>query len=85
MKDRDERKREASPYAVFDHNKMWAADYYNGNILVDGPYTFDRNTRYVDTASQGRLVALKFESNEVGGFFQGGKTLYDWEVGDVNP
>lgn len=66
-------------------NMMWAADYYNGNILVDGPYTFDRNTRYVDTASQGRLVALKFESNEIGGFFQGGKTLYDWEVGDVNP
>jgi hypothetical protein len=36
-------------------------------------------------ASQGRQVALKFQSNELGGFFQGGKTLFDWEVGDVQP
>lgn len=66
-------------------NMMWAADYSNGNAIIDGPYPFDSSTQFVDMSSQGRQVALKFQSNELGGFFQGGKTLFDWEVGDVQP
>ena len=66
-------------------NMMWAADYINGNAIIDGPYPFNSFTQFVDMASQGRQVALKFQSNELGGFFQGGKTLFDWEVGDVQP
>jgi hypothetical protein len=66
-------------------NLMWPSDYYNGLALTDGPYVFNRQTQFVEMASQGRLVSFSFQSNEIGGFYQGGKTLYDWEIGDVNP
>ncbi len=74
-----------SPMSLSVINLMWAADWYNGNAITDGPFLFDRSTQFIDMASQGRLVTFKFESNSIGGDFQGGKTLYDWEIGDVNP
>jgi hypothetical protein len=64
-------------------NLMYAADYYNGDAIIEGPYIFNRNTQYIDTDSQGRFVSITFTSNELGGSFQGGKTLYDWNAGDV--
>jgi hypothetical protein len=64
-------------------NLMYASDYTSGNAIIDGPYEFDSSTQYIDTASQGRYVSITFTSNELGGSFQGGSPLYDWEVGDV--
>ncbi len=64
-------------------NCKYASDYASGTAEIEGPYPFDSTTQYIDTASQGRQVALTFQSNELGGHYQGGKTLYDWEIGDV--
>jgi hypothetical protein len=64
-------------------NCKYASDYASGNAEIEGPYVFNSSTQYIDTASQGRQVALTFTSNELGGNYQGGKTLYDWEIGDI--
>jgi hypothetical protein len=65
-------------------NLNYASDIRNGKAIIDGPYTFDTNTQYIDVASQGRLTSIKFSSNELDGYYQAGKTLYDWEIGDIN-
>lgn len=69
------------------NNRMFASDTIaNGNLLQTGPFTFNGNTRKVDdVTSQGRLVSFVFQSNVAGGFYQGGQTLLDYEIGDVNP
>jgi hypothetical protein len=63
-------------------NLMFANDLNNGKAIIDGPYTFNDKTQYIDFSSQGRLTSLRFESNTIGGNFQSGKSLYDWNVGD---
>ena len=63
-------------------NLMYPNDLNNGRALVQGPYKFNNQTQYIDFDVQGRLIYLSFESNTVGGFFQGGKSLYEWNVGD---
>lgn len=50
---------------------------------LDGPHTFSPDTPYVDFSSQGALVSFIFRSNEGGGYYQGGKTLYFSDTGDV--
>ena len=64
-------------------NLNYASDIRNGNALSEGPLTFNQNTQYIDFSTQGRLTFITYTSNAIGGSFQGGKTLYDWEIGDV--
>lgn len=55
----------------------------NGQLIVSDPYTFDLNTQKIDAVnSQGRFVSFMFESNEVGGTYQMGKTLLNYTAGD---
>lgn len=69
------------------NNRMFPSDSLaNGQLLQSGPYTFTADTQKVDDVnSQGRLVSFVFNSNVVGGIYQAGQTLLDYEVGDVNP
>ena len=66
-------------------NLMFANDVNNGDALTEGPFVFNQNTQKIDTSSQGRQLFITFTSNMVGGYYQGGKTLYDWMVGDLVP
>ncbi|MGI0075769.1 MAG: hypothetical protein ACREA5_07495, partial [Nitrosotalea sp.] len=69
------------------NNRFFPSDTLaNGNLTQNGPYTFDLNTQKIDAVnSQGRLVSFRFESNELGGAYQMGKTLLNYNVGDVRP
>lgn len=68
-------------------NRMFPSDTtINGKLIESGPYAFDENTQKVDNInSQGRLVSLFFRSNEIGGTYQMGKTLLNFDIGDVQP
>lgn len=58
----------------------------NGRLITSGPYSFDFNTPKIDAVnSQGRLVSLLFESDEIGGNYHMGKTLIDVDGGDIRP
>lgn len=48
-------------------------------------YTFTPETGKIDLREQAREFRLKFESNSLGGFFEGGKTLVHLEQGDIRP
>jgi len=69
------------------NNRFFPSDTLaNGNLTQNGPYTFDLNTQKIDAVnSQGRLVSFRFESNQLGGAYQMGKTLLNYNVGDVRP
>jgi hypothetical protein len=69
------------------NNRFFPSDTIaNGGIKPSGPYKFDFNTPKVDAVnSQGRLVSIRFESNEIGGSYQMGKTLFNYDIGDVRP
>lgn len=69
------------------NNRMFPSDtIMNGNIIQSGPYTFDDDTQKIDDInSQGRLISLIFESNEIGGTYEMGKTLLGFNIGDVQP
>lgn len=69
------------------HNRMFPSDSLeNGNMRQVGPYPFGPDTQKIDDVnSQGRLMSFVFESNEAGGDYQAGKTLLDFDVGDVRP
>jgi hypothetical protein len=67
-------------------------DYPAETPTIDGPYTFypapqtmsdPPVTPYLDFATQGGIVSFAFESNTVGGFYQGGKTLFFYNIGDT--
>lgn len=57
-------------------------EYPNSNEVVHGPYTFTNSTERIDPYIQGRLISLKFESNEADGDYQMGKCLLHLEAGD---
>lgn len=69
------------------NNRMFPSDSLeNGQLIQSGPYSFTPDTQKVDDVnSQGRLVSFVFNSNVAGGTYQGGQTLLDYEIGDVNP
>jgi hypothetical protein len=69
------------------NNRMFPSDTVeNGQIIQVGPITFNGDTQKIDTvACQGRLVSYVFTSNEVGGTYQAGQTLIDYEFGDMKP
>jgi len=48
-------------------------------------YTFEKNTGKIDLREQAREFRLKFSSNSLGGFYEGGKTLVHLEPGDARP
>lgn len=68
------------------NNRMYASDTLaNGRLIQTKPVTFGPNTQAIDDiASQGRLVSLVFSSNVVGGTYQTGQTMFDFDVGDIN-
>lgn len=58
----------------------------NGKLQSFGPYNFNLNTQKIDAVtSQGRLVSFRFESNEIGGAYEMGKTLLNYNIGDERP
>jgi len=57
-------------------------EYAKSPEVVHGPYPFTDVTEKIDPYIQGRLIGLKFESNEAGGDFQMGKCLMHLEAGD---
>lgn len=59
--------------------------FANGPVTSSIPYNFDSSTEKIDTNSMGRQVSFKFESNITGGFYEAGKIIVDFEVGDVRP
>jgi len=48
-------------------------------------YTFSPEAGKIDLREQAREFRLKFESNSLGGFYEGGKTLVHLEQGDIRP
>ena len=50
---------------------------------VSEPFTFDSNTGKIDLREQRRLIRLRFTSNELGGFYEMGRTILHTEPGDV--
>ena len=48
-------------------------------------YPFSSETGKIDIREQAREFRLKFTSNKLGGFFEGGKTLIHTEPGDIRP
>lgn len=69
------------------NNRMFPSDTLeNGQIIQSGPYTFTPDTQKIDVDSnQGRLVSYVFDSNVMGGNYQAGQTLLDYEIGDIQP
>lgn len=68
-------------------NRFFPSDTVDNNkIQVKGPYSFDNDTQKIDSInSQGRMVSYLFKSNEVGGGYTMGKTLLNYDIGDVRP
>lgn len=68
-------------------NRFFPSDTIeNGRLIEKGPYIFNLNTSKIDAVnSQGRLVSMKFESNEIGGNYHMGKTLLNIDMGDIRP
>lgn len=67
-------------------------DYPNEIPSIDGPYTFypppivntdPPATIYIDFATQGAIVSFTFSSDTINGFYQGGKTLFFYNIGDT--
>lgn len=78
---------QVSHMTVSVKNRFFPSDTVENNkIQIKGPYLFDNNTQKIDAVnSQGRLVSYRFESNEVGGGYTMGKTLLNYDIGDVRP
>lgn len=68
-------------------NRTYPQDPPSYDPATDDPtingYPFYRNTRFIDMSSQGAIINFTFTSNDVGGFYQMGKTLYFFEKGDT--
>lgn len=70
------------PMSVEVHTREFPQD----TDTVVGPVAFDNTTKKIDDVTcQGRLVSVKFKSFAVGGFYQGGHTILDYQEGDVIP
>lgn len=68
------------------NNRMFPSDSLtNGQIIQQGPEAFNPDTQKIDLSSQGRLVSYVFRSNVIGGNYQAGQTLLDYEIGDEKP
>jgi len=56
--------------------------YAQAPVQDGGVIPFDDTTTYLATREQRRQMSLRVESNEVGGFYEGGRTLLHVEPGD---
>ncbi len=71
---------------LYVHGRFFPSDSIeNGRVKISGPFTFNLNTQKIDVSLQGRLANYIFESNEIGGTFEMGKTLLHYNVGDARP
>lgn len=63
------------------------SDYASAPITASpsSPYTFTPLTQKIDTREQFREMYLRFDSNEVGGFYQLGQSIMLMRFGDVRP
>lgn len=58
---------------VYMINRMYA----QSDPRTSAPYTFNSSTEKIDiNPVQGRLVSIRFESNVLGGYFEGGRILH---------
>lgn len=57
--------------------------YPNSPIISSDSVEFTDSTEFIDTTVQGALMSFLFRSNKEGGFYQGGKILSFYEVGDT--
>lgn len=60
-------------------------EYANAPFVFSNPYPFTPDTFKIDTREQRREMYLRFDSNEVGGFYMLGQTLMLMRLGDVRP
>ena len=57
--------------------------YPNDTPIFTGPFIFDSTTRFIDdVTSQGAIVSFIFSSNVLEGYYQMGKTLLNYTVGN---
>ena len=59
--------------------------FAQGAEKVSSAYHFSADTGKIDIREQVREFRLKFTSNKLNGFFEGGKTLIHTEPGDTRP
>lgn len=52
--------------------------YPGDDPVVHGPYTVNRDTKYVNTRIRGRQVSMEVESNDHGSFWRMGRIRYRW-------
>lgn len=57
--------------------------YANAPAVSSAPQVFTSSTQKIDFREQRRQMTLKFESNEIGGFYQMGQILLVMRVGDA--
>lgn len=60
-------------------------EYANAPPVTSINYVFDNTTDKVDLREQRRLMTLRFDSNEIGGYYQMGKCLLVPRLGDTRP
>lgn len=60
-------------------------EYANSPYVSSNPYTFSPDTLKLDIRQQRREMYLRFDSNEVGGFYELGQSLMLMRLGDVRP
>lgn len=59
--------------------------YANSDEVVNESVTFGSSTEFVEPVTQCRHIQLRFESNEVNGHYEMGKTIVWTEPGDLRP
>jgi hypothetical protein len=62
--------------------QVTGAGYAQSTQVTSSPVPFTASTEYIDLREQRRELALRFESNTLGGTFQMGKVLLTAELGD---
>ena len=59
--------------------------YANSEVVSSLPYTFGPTTEKIDMREQRREMSLKFESNDIDGFYEMGQILCILKTGDDRP
>lgn len=59
--------------------------YSQGQVTQSDVYTFSQSTGKVDIRFQGRFISFTITSNEVGGFYQAGRNIINFQLGDMVP
>lgn len=65
--------------------EVLSRQFAQGEEHTSNTYTFAGDTGKIDLREQAREFRLKFSSNSLGGFYEGGKTLVHLEPGDARP